>query len=831
MKNFQIVTLALAVTAGLREPTTATFTMGGARTLFGAGVVAGAPAAADLSQPVHYTATVVDIAGHPVPGATVDHYRAKARAWAPGENELIQSVTTGTKGGFELQLTGEFTLVVAQKPGLAPSWRSGFPRPGTAERFVLRPPGVLAGIAQDEAGHPVPEAEVYVSTAWQETRDAQGGQAYHYLSGRPARRCFSTRTTTEGRFRLEGFPTNAAADLCVVAPGQVLPEPKRNHRGPDTLPYRTGPREIKLVVVPAGAIEGRVVTEGRRLPVAGAKLLLAPEGSGNRSSEPVWSGADGTFAFQNLEGRSYRLRAVMGTNALPDYVADTITVKVEAGQTNRAVQVTASQGGFLWVRVRGSHDHQPLFQATVDTDRLEHQAAARTDGHGVVLFRLPVGKYRVSASKEAWHETRASVPHQIRMGQTNQVELELAPPSRITGVVRDPTGAPVAGLTLTAFPQYRANPDQIKTDAQGRFAFEWARERSTSSGLVAVLAQDRQRNLVALQDLEEETKPLELRLEPGLILAGRIEDSQGSPLPHGSATVFLMASNSGTDIATVTASEGHGRFEVRALPPNRRYSVQASANGYGLAFNDSVETDVETNRLELPPFILKVANQPLAGQVLNLRNEPAANVNVYSSGQGQPNTSVCTDAQGLFAFEGVCEGTLRISANQQGSHASAMVEAGDTNVVLILAARSSGERGTPPRPALLSKPLPDLAPFGLAAGNVPSGKPLLLCLFDCEQRPSRQCLRLLSEQYESLRQQGLTVVAVQATLAEAESLKAWRQSQPVPFPVGWVTNTTAKPGWTANTGSLPWLILTDRQGRVTAEGFALEELEAKIKTL
>jgi hypothetical protein len=39
----------------------------------------------------------------------------------------------------------------------------------------------------------------------------------------------------------------------------------------------------------------------------------------------------------------------------------------------------------------------------------------------------------------------------------------------------------------------------------------------------------------------------------------------------------------------------------------------------------------------------------------------------------------------------------------------------------------------------------------------------------------------------------------------------------------------ARATWGA--GALPWFILTDKVHRVTAEGFSLEELDAKLKAL
>jgi hypothetical protein len=52
----------------------------------------------------------------------------------------------------------------------------------------------------------------------------------------------------------------------------------------------------------------------------------------------------------------------------------------------------------------------------------------------------------------------------------------------------------------------------------------------------------------------------------------------------------------------------------------------------------------------------------------------------------------------------------------------------------------------------------------------------------------------------------------------------------VPFPVGRVPEKSDQTRWVSAAESLPWLILTDAERRVVAEGFALDELEALLKT-
>jgi hypothetical protein len=62
-------------------------------------------------------------------------------------------------------------------------------------------------------------------------------------------------------------------------------------------------------------------------------------------------------------------------------------------------------------------------------------------------------------------------------------------------------------------------------------------------------------------------------------------------------------------------------------------------------------------------------------------------------------------------------------------------------------------------------------------------------------------------------------------------LNEWKSASPVSFPIGRVTDNSAKSKWASAVPALPWLILTDASHRVIAEGFPLDELDAQIKKL
>ena len=128
-------------------------------------------------------------------------------------------------------------------------------------------------------------------------------------------------------------------------------------------------------------------------------------------------------------------------------------------------------------------------------------------------------------------------------------------------------------------------------------------------------------------------------------------------------------------------------------------------------------------------------------------------------------------------------------------------------------------------------PLPDLAPLGLGSDVAPTHTPILLCLFDSQQRPSRHLLRQVTEEHEALRQKGLRVLGVQAAVIDSRSFQQWKGSNAFPFPMGQAAQECAQTAWVTGIASLPWLVLTDAKHRIAAEGFALEEIDAKLKSM
>ena len=128
----------------------------------------------------------------------------------------------------------------------------------------------------DEADKPVADAEVWVSAVERHTFGSFQKSPWEdgLRSSKPLRDCFATRTAANGTFLIPNLPRHTIAGLAVSKPGKVLREPQRDYLGPDVLLFEAGHQDIKLVVEPAGGIEGKVVAQDTGQPLAGVRLWL-----------------------------------------------------------------------------------------------------------------------------------------------------------------------------------------------------------------------------------------------------------------------------------------------------------------------------------------------------------------------------------------------------------------------------------------------------------------------------------------------------------------------------------------------------------------------------
>lgn len=787
-------------------------------------------------QTIRLVGKVVDSSSNAIAGAAIVAYPRARDVLAEAFTEPTQPVMSAEDGSFKLELLSPGCEVLVRKPGLAPAWWQGWNlRQDVEQTFVLHQPMALAGRVADSSGQPLANAKVFVVFAFAEQERPGGGRSFASLSGKLARQCFSAKTSADGAFRIEQLPPNTSADLAIQFPGKVLRPPQRDYVSPENMMCRSGDTNVQLVVEPAGEVRGQLVFEGAgtvdREALSTARVILTHQRMVGQAIDPARVREDGTFSIPNLVSGEARLMTRFGTNPVPDWVAPQISVSIRASEPAEPVRIVAVKGSVVRVSVLADPDRTPVADTTVQMSGPDYNASIVTGAEGSGWSRVVPGEYQAIAYKAS--SRSAPVAFTAESGVTNEVEMTLRPPPVVAGKVTTADGQPAAGARVQIFPNW-FGPEQGRalTDSEGRYRIEWDASRFGSGDRsFALVATDTNRNLVGAADLEPEARELDVTLGPGLTILGRVEDVDGKGLGSAALTVFLWAGNSGSTFEAATRVTPDGRFSIANLPPGRRYSVSASAPGYGSSSREAPADSENVREVEVEPFALRVADRKLAGRVVDSDDKPISGAWVHLYGEDQPNGSTRSDAEGRFAFDAVCEGVVRLSASAQNAFGNISAEGGDTNVVLQLGRQGGYQVSAPRRTGLTGRPLPDLAPVGIPKESLAAGQALLLCLIDAEQRPSRRCLRILAEQFETWKARGLAVAALQSAILPDESWTEWSAENPLPFPLGRVTEKKPECAWATEVETLPWLILRNAEGSVVAEGFDLEELEDKLQAL
>jgi hypothetical protein len=106
-----------------------------------------------------------------------------------------------------------------------------------------------------------------------------------------------------------------------------------------------------------------------------------------------------------------------------------------------------------------------------------------------------------------------------------------------------------------------------------------------------------------------------------------------------------------------------------------------------------------------------------------------------------------------------------------------------------------------------------------------------VCFVDMDQRPSRRCLSDLAERSATLAAKGLAVAVVQVSKADRGPLDEWLKANKIAFVIQAMEGEVEAKKVAWGVKALPWLILTDKQHVVRAEGFDVASLNERIESL
>ncbi|MBL8912282.1 MAG: carboxypeptidase regulatory-like domain-containing protein, partial [Archangium sp.] len=273
----------------------------------------------------------------------------------------------------------------------------------------------------------------------------------------------------------------------------------------------------------------------------------------------VWADANDGVTFR--EG--LQPGGAASTDGITRDVTSPLELELEIGQVNEGTVKrfdTQTPKGVLLTAV--AFDRPRFFEVVLGDD-----GAFR-------LGPVPRGDYLVVALQEELLPGVETVDHT----RPRKVELELASPRAISGVVLD--GDPVAGakVRLSGMHHKRA----VTTGSDGTFTFK--RLRPGSFDLYAEAAQN-----IAHEDVQlgsgADLTGVTLELSRGESFSGRVVDARQSPIAEAQVSVF-----DGAEWHRVKTG-ADGRFTFEVLPQGER-SFTARKRGYLDASLDSAEREV-----------------------------------------------------------------------------------------------------------------------------------------------------------------------------------------------------------------------------------------------
>jgi hypothetical protein len=192
-------------------------------------------------------------------------------------------------------------------------------------------------------------------------------------------------------------------------------------------------------------------------------------------------------------------------------------------------------------------------------------------------------------------------------------------------------------------------------------------------------------------EIEEDANALDIKLEPGVILTGKVVNNDGKAVEGASVSIFLQGSDwHGVIPPLGMETDAEGKFTFRALPMRCKYNCHVKLLHYRSSKVGFNTADVSDNRVDLGSIVLASGPFSVSGIVVDANDQPVPNVWIYCTGRDQVGINSRTDANGRFKADGIFKGkvhiiaALRLSSRRDNLSGSIDTEAGATNIKIVL---------------------------------------------------------------------------------------------------------------------------------------------------
>jgi len=789
---------------------------------------------ANENQSLTIAGQVVDYMAKPVERAEVAVYE-QFDDYSTGQDyaKLLDKIKkTDSNGNFVLNADINLwyrVFIVARKEGFALGWdvmASSVGERSENKYIILEKPCSLAGIVVDEKGKPAAGAKI---------RALPKTDYSERLEQRPIlapEQWLTTQTDDKGHFQFDNFAADVSSDFLVEAPGWSSVYKYTTH-WLKAYGFKTGRTDIRLVLPKEIPVQGRIIDAETGQPVAGAHVVIKPDNVREHKNpycpHRTVSESNGKFYFKGIPP---------GKNSINVSVADETTglvdkrikVDIQADKDSKDIIVELDKGGLIEITARKEGTNKPasdipiyFWQAEQD-EKSNFYKDAITDKDGKLRIWAPPGECAFEARYDRnFFQTYEDQIHVIK-GQTAKSELIFDSTPSVSGFVLDQTNQSVSGVLVMANPV----GEQGITDKAGRFEVRY----SPSEPLERLIARDLTRNLAAIVEVKNDAKPIQITLKPALSIVGRITDPNSVGIPAARLELTLNVPGWFTYFGPEILTDFMGQYKIKALPLLQEgfgYRISVNSSGYG---NKNYERTSITGKpgttTQIKPLVLQPADLSISGSVIDAEDKPVAGAVIFMRGKNQPIRRAVTDSSGGFIIKRVCKGPLRIQVSSDNSSERdgfIKAEGGDQNVKIIL----GQDRIHTKHISLTGKQLPDFQDFNIDLSPADANEKMLaVCFWDKNQRPSRQCVQHLCRNQAVITGKNVRVILIHIPTNNQQTVNAWLKENQVPFASGFIYGEADKVLRRWCVRALPWLILTDRQHVIVAEGFTLSELDEKL---
>lgn len=415
-------------------------------------------------------------------------------------------------------------------------------------------------------------------------------------------------------------------------------------------------------------LEGQVIDE-HDAPVGNAIVSID-----TNPPRTVKTEGDGSFAFDELIRRDYRLEATAG-----DLYAG--PARLRLGDKAEPVTLRMKRGGALDVSVTAGG--KPVAGAEVEL-RSTLVWTAKTDADGIAKLRGIGATWAPLAVRAEGHAPAALIVS--TSGQPDVVEhvaVSLASGAGVAGRVIDEKGKPIAKARVVAtnasepLPVVDPRRDGVLTDASGKFALP-----ALSAGTWRLAASDGTHapttSVPLTVDGTHARNDVELVLASGGVVRGTVKDKAGAPV--AGANVSVVAQGHVFWRARRQAfTDASGQFSIAGLARRPVDVVAWHESGASTI----TQVDLAAKAENEVALVLDVTGT-LVGSVVDKAGKPIAEAQVIAEPEWTGSTTqraewgirgiqeAVADQAGAFTFAGLPDGTYRVRAARPGAAEAAL---------------------------------------------------------------------------------------------------------------------------------------------------------------